>query len=235
MEDRRGFLKTLGKLAAAVGITAAVSATAGDTSGTTPSAKIENRASLENTSTRQIRNPIHMVSNSHITSRKMDSIEPKFGFTWDSAKTNPAEDIQRMANELTVARYDNASMMMNPPIFVPAHVRDFLLRRETIRNLDPYNWGAVFDLEWEDWRKIEPQFATATGRWIARVNPQFYGLFAGEVFFRTQQIALDYLESHVADPEVVKNYAKEQCYRALVDELQDLILDVIKRDVKANS
>jgi len=34
--------------------------------------------------------------------------------------------------------------------------------------------------------------------------------------------------------ESIKSYAKDNCYRALVDHLQDTILDVIKRDVKAN-
>jgi len=208
MEDRRGFLKTLGKLAAAVGITTAVA--------TVPTkAKMGGKPIIEKI---EWGKPMHETPVNRGYAARLAS--------------NPHTVTQEQMNAFYNQVIDTKHMeMMPPPMVVPQHIYDFMRRKEAIRSLDPYNWGAVFDMKWVDWNQ-PTNFATSIGRWEARVKPQFRDIIDGEVYTQSKEIAMDYLRSSVANSDVLLNYAKEQCYRELVDSLQDVILERIKRDVK---
>ena len=145
-------------------------------------------------------------------------------------------EAQRAIDAVQNIRLDNISAHHHPSMtLLPPHAYSYLQQREAIRALDPYNWGKVFDLTWRDWYGEDPTHATVTGRWEARVKPQFQGIFSGEVWTHSRKIAMDYLSSRVDDVHRIKKHAKEQCYRELVDQLQDVILERIARDIKLNA
>ena len=257
-DTRRGFLKTLGKLGAAVGLTAAVASTPakGDDIPVSKelllsqirTLKAHSRTALKagltaeeekwvkdgkksmqfvvpkdskiNTKdwnkAHETGNPMLYGSNAHVTSRKNVLLQ---------------EDMNEFYNSIV----DCKRMEIMPPQFLPAHIRDFVMKKEAIRSLDPYNWGEVFDLKWHDFKGINPLHATVTCAWIATVKPRYRGIFDGETFSRQHSLAMAYLAEARVDVERVKMHVKDQCYRELVDTLQDLILARISRDVKQNS
>jgi len=241
-DTRRGFLKTLGKLGAAVGLTAAVATVdlkstdaVGLRSSSLTQRQKDDIATQVQTQVDDIKRNGGTLINTK-TGKKTVYPTKRKDMMWDvlSTSTDPVADVQKAVNELTAMRLDNAEMMIHPSMVVaPPHIYDYVQRQEAIRDLDPYNWGAVFDLKWVDWNQ-PLNFATAIGRWEARVKPQFRGIFKGEVYTQSKEIAMSYLEQQVSNAMDVKKYAKEQCYRELVDHLQNVILERIKRDVKEN-
>lgn len=228
MEDRRGFLKTLGKLGAALGITAAV-ATSNPTKGATP--KPTNAASLEATSTRARKSFPGTLEPAF--KKKVEEFE--FGFTGFRSFEENAQlqkDVDLVYNQII----DNKHMEMMPPMMaVPPHVYDFVMKKQAIADLDPYNWGAVFDIKWIDWHASDPRFATHEGRWEATVKPRYYCVLQDRVFVKTHRLAMEYLASHVGDVEMVKKRAKQQCYDELVLKMRNIIELIIEADKKLNA
>ncbi len=223
-ESRRGFLKTLGKLAAAVGITSAAA---------TVSVKGEEIPVSKELLLSQIKTL--KAPKSTTPKAKEHTKETLFGFSgfkkYDPAAQPMMDNLNRTYNQIL----DNTSMRLNPPMSVPSSVYDMMMKREATFRLDPYNWGTVFDMKWFEWHETVMSFATKQGVWEARVKPQFRGVFDGEVYTHSKEIAMSYLEMRVSDVDRVKEHAKEQCYRELVDQLQDIILERIKRDVKSRT
>ena len=200
----------LGKLGAAVGITTAAASAllVKANPSTTPKAKIE------------------LKSRSQGASRM-----------FATSRAHKCQDLNDDLNAYTNMRIDEMVTRNYPEMMVvPPSVYDFMRAKEAIRKLDPYNWGAVFDLEWHDFRAKEAAFATQTGGWEATVKPQFRGVFKNEVYYKTQSIAMDCLVSMhgIDNVDKFKEHTKDQCYRQIVDKLQDIILERIKRNVKDN-
>ncbi len=264
-DSRRGFLKTLGKLTAAVGLTAAAASTLEAKTPTTPKAKFA--SSLESTSQksgdyakwvqdgRQVKNftppggtPIIedlTYKTAPAFSKTMERVKPGSliptesyvhpGYTYRTYEDHEKNILaQRTMNSIYNAHLDNMAMELHPPqMVVPRHIYDFVQTKEAIQKLDPYNWGAVFELRWLDWTAADPAHATVTGRWMAKVRPEFHGVFDNEIeYYQSQSIAMEYLVSVAQNHERIKEAAKDQCFRQLVDRLQGVILERIARDVK---
>lgn len=282
MEDnRRGFLKTLGKLGVALGITTAACSskhhhhsphhpqakTRTTTFGPTPNVP-NGRYGGANPPSKAKPRPAPKVKNTlkgypGTTASEQAAEKWQYGFT--GFKKAPVEGQIKFAGNVTVTnrkamsgeiddavkataeaqrtidavqnmRLDNARMAMNPDLVVPQSGYDYMQRRQAVRDLDPYNWGKVFMLTWHDWRSDDPSFATQTGWWTATVRPQFRGVFEDEVYCQSQRLSMEYIVKRVGGrAETVADYAKEECYRGLVNKLQDVILERIKRDVKSST
>ncbi len=222
MENRRGFLKTLGKLTAAVGITTAAATVLpakgiGDTSGTAPKDKTpwcKDHGELP------ARKPITHASNVCITNRK--------ALKGDLGVGKATAEGQRAIDAVENMRLDNARMGINPHhYFFPYDHRE-----RALKELDPYNWRGVFKLTWDDWRPRDAGLDTVTGAWVASVRPYFSSCFENRQWYQTQSIAGHGLLQHQLE---AKKHAKDLAFRQIVDHLQDVILERIKRDVKAQS
>ena len=129
-DTRRGFLKTLGKLGAAVGLTAAVASTVEAKIPTTPKAKMA---------------PNGGGGGGHVSAlieKNRDMGKFEFGFTGFKADPMAAESLQQLQRDMNLVRnqaLDNARMTLHSPMVVPQHVYDYITKRRVIDNLDPYN------------------------------------------------------------------------------------------------
>ncbi len=273
METRRGFLKTLGKLTAAVGLTAAAVSTVEAKKGTTPSGEVDHETFLDIMETPKVpkdalldfkpngdvvRTPIvgvDVASNSHTVPKNREIAKLKAGFSWTSGKKlepgsliptqsyvhpgyhfrNSEENMlaQDTMNRMYSAHADNIRMAYPPQMVMSIEAYNQWNKMELIRTLDPYNWGQMFNLEWQGWKQRDPEHVTTVGIWTATVNPKFRGIFEHEHYYQSQAVAIQYLKQCVKDGgKGVLKHAKEQCYRQLVDMVQDVILKRIARDVK---
>jgi len=252
-EDRRGFLKTLGKLTAAVGITAAASTlpAKGKELNHDEFMKVMETPGLTREEQQwikdgkkvmqfQVPKPITHASNVCVTNRRSffdydlkPTRKAMSGDICDAVKATA--EAQRTIDKIQNMRIDEMRMEMNPHMIVPREAYTYMNHERAMRDLDPYNWGKVFDLEWKDWHAADPMHATVTGIWVARVKPYFASCFENNMWYQSKSIAMDYLAQRVNKSEEVKAYAKDMAYRQLVDTLQDVILERIKRDVKSRS
>jgi hypothetical protein len=231
MEDRRGFLKTLGKLGAALGITAAV-ATSNPTKGATP--KPTNAASLEATSTRARKSFPGTLEPAF--KKKVEEFE--FGFTgFRSFEEN--EQLQKDVDLVYNQIIDNKHMALNPPMMaVPPHVYDFIMKKQAIADLDPFNWGAVFDIKWIDWQSglDGPSYADSQiGRWEAHVKPRYHSVLQDRTFVKSIELPMKYVELHKVDGETIKARAKRRCYDDIVIKMRNVITLIIETDKKLNA
>jgi len=245
-DTRRGFLKTLGKLGAALGITTAAACSAhhhGHHGGhhppkakprTAPKAKIELKPRSQGAS-KMVEGQIKFAGNVTTTNRPKGAFE--FGFT--GFKTDPmaADKIKQLnddANLLYNSILDNKSRAINPQMIVPPHVYEYITKRHLMDEMDPYNWGAVFDVKWVDWHSTDARFATKRAYWEARVNRPYRGIFKESVYRQAVELPMQYLAMRVDDVNPVQEHAKRNAYEDLVSALRTAIQVVIDTDKRMN-
>lgn len=245
MENRRGFLKTLGKLGAALGITTAACSsshhrghhypkhpkhpkhpthpTRKATIGTAPKAKIKTPSHSE------------LKTFGGIVPRPKGTFEFGFtGFKTDPLAQDKIDQLQRDANLLYNSVIDAKHLGIDPPMVVPPHVYDYITKRHVMDNLDPYQWGNVFDLKWVDWHSTDARFATKRGYWEARVKRPYRGIFKEAVYRQKVELPMEYLVTRVDDINPIKEHAKRGAYEELVNALRTAITVVIATDKKMN-
>ncbi len=217
-DSRRGFLKTLGKLGAAVGLTAAVASTSEAKIPTTPKAKID------------------LASNSHTTIR---TGQPHFEFGFSGFRnTDPLADMEQLQKDVDLVTnqlLDSTSLRLHPPMAVPQYVYDFINKRHIMENLDPYKWGDVFELTWVDWHSTDARFATKRAYWEARVKQPYRGIFKESVYQNSVELPMEYLIMRVNDRKPIMDHAKHRCYDELVHDLRCAIQTVVATDKKLNA
>ena len=243
-DNRREFLKTLGKLGAALGITAAAT-TLPSKGDPTPAG---NLASLEATS-----NPTTGTTRNPSFPDVLEKIDYKFGFTGFKPRSQGATKMAQDAiNSIENLRLDNIKMRMAPPIYVEPdrfisphlqHLNEPSMFAESVRitrqqqllkELDPYNWGDVFDLTWDDWRTRDARHYAVEGCWTARVKARYRDLFGDVgVLRRSCCVAKEELYQHAkyagrlpkddSSQQRVLGYRKDAAYNQIIDEIQKAI------------
>lgn len=194
MEDRRGFLKTLGKLAAAVGITTAAAGGkrvngkelnhdefmdalekpfkmgVRTTSDVTPGGLPIRETFLYKP---RSQGATRLASNSHTIARP------------EEIAMTPQPDRfihQQLMDDTYNAMVDNAHMKAYPPqMVVSADQYDAIMKSQQKRYLDPYKWGDVFEIKWRPFR-AKPDMYLYEGWWEAKVRTAFNRCFEGETF-----------------------------------------------------
>lgn len=253
-DTRRGFLKTLGKLTAAVGITAAAATVLpakskgiGDP-GPLASIKVpggkpiiedltyKTASVTRGRDTLILPNDLNKFVGPHGQIKFMGNVtvtnrDKFFGFRDDyNDKTDPIADAQKAIDNLNNLRIDNERMGV-----LPHHY--FFDKREhrerALRELDPYNWRGVYDLKWEDWKQRDPAHDTITGIWLATVRPYFEPCFEKPCYYRS--VTVTKMALLMSDAEEIKKIAQDNGYREIVRSLQDEILNRIKRDVRSRT
>ena len=235
-ENRRGFLKTLGKLATAVGIT-----TAAATLPVKEEVNIGYGAALAKIDTTPkakpptLPDPPYEFGFTGFTHHPDDAYVPSFSDLGD-----PTAEGQRAIDAVHNMRLDNATTQMRPDMMVaPPAMYDWVQRQEAIRSLDPYNWGAVFDVKWHDWHSTDARFATKRAFWEAKPHSRYRDIFPDLVYRQSMELSMEYLITRVGDAEPIKQHAKRTIYERLIQELQEAIRLVIQtrdlnQDLAAN-
>ena len=215
-ENRRGFLKTLGKLTAAVGITAAAATSlpAKDKGIGDPGPLASIKVPWSDNHSELPAKQIKYAANICVTNRK--------GFHGNLGVGKSSEEAQRTIDALHNARIDNIRMSYN-----------YFDHDRALKELDPYNWQKVYTLDWEDWKPRDPSRDTLTGVWLATVKPQFASCFEKPCYYRSVTVGMHTLR--MGDAMEIKRYAQDNGFREIVRSLQDEILDRIKRDVRSRS
>jgi len=225
MENRRGFLATLGKLAAAVGImTAAATVSTKVKPGGKPIIeKIEWGKPMHEVKPRTTRYPISPTVKRVLGQSK---IPPEVDAYFDAqrAHANPA---QEAINNMTNAMLDNARQSLEPQMVVSMKQYEAIMKAQQIQNLDPYKWGEVFDLKWIPF-KPKMNMEAYEGWWEARVKRDFQQCFKNEIFRVNVMISTHEMKfamnenDHARNAHMVSMY-KENAYRKIVEELQRVI------------
>jgi len=215
VDNRRGFLATLGKLAAAVGITTAaatVSAKGLDDIGdpTPPTHKTYKTPSFDggalSPTLKRVR--AQWASNSHTTPREFNRA-------------------QAAINDMTNAYMDNMKVQGNPQMIVSIDQWQAIMKAQQRERLDPYKWGEVFDLKWIPFKPMMNMEAYE-GMWEARVRHEFQHWFKDEIFRVNVMISTHEMKfamnqnDHASNAHMISRY-KDNAYRKIVDELQRVI------------
>jgi len=262
MQNRRGFLKTLGKLTAAVGITAAATVpTKGKElnhdevmeamevpkdalldfkpDGTVIRTKLPNAASLEATSRGW---PRYESKNT-----MMKKLPP--GNLQALRDTTRNMQAQQAMDKLENLRLDNLQMRLNQPVylepdrFISPHLQHLnhtafgesvriSHRAMLLKELDQFNWGGAFELRWSDWKPDDPRHDTVCGYWTAKVLPRYSELFGNQTIF-TRKVVVSRHAIYMAQEQDRKETLQDWYKRTAYEDVVHELRDAIQFIVAA--